>query len=105
MIYASYRLPQGVGDVGDGEDLVFSFCGEPHDAAVDYGQADVLKHQGIEAELYGVEAEVLLYHVAERWQQRAPEATVVLVLKAGVGLIVQYDEAGFGAVALSVIIV
>ncbi len=58
--------PEGVADVGHGDDLILSVGVEPHDAAVYDGEPDVLEHQGIEAELNGVEAEVLLYHVAER---------------------------------------
>ena len=58
--------PEGVADVGHGDDLILSVGVEPHDAAVYDGEPDVLEHQGIERELYGVEAEVLLYHVAER---------------------------------------
>ena len=85
-------LAEAGGEVGHGDDLIVAVA-EPDDAAGDDGQADVLKHEGIEAELDGVEGKVFLDEVGEGREQHASALAVVVVLEAGVGFVVEDNEA------------
>ena len=64
---------------------------EPDDAAGDDGDADVLEHEGIEAELDGIEGEVLFDVVGKGREEHPAVLAVVVAAEAGVGLVVE-DE-------------
>lgn len=69
VVFLSDAAAEGVGDVGQGYDLVLAIGGEPYYAAGYDGDSDVLQHEGIETKLYGIEAEVFFYEVIEGREQ------------------------------------
>jgi len=91
------------GEVWDGDDLVLAVL-EPNDAAGDDGDADVLEHEGIEGELYGIEREVFLGQIGKRFAKHTAPFAVEVVGKVGVGLVVK-DYKTFGLTVAAIIIV
>ena len=85
-------MAEAGGEVGNWDEFVFSVA-EPDDAAGDDGDADVLEHEGIEAELEGIDGTVFFREVGKGSGEHASVLAVVFVLEAGVGLVVEYDEA------------